>query len=74
MNEQDIMRINELAKIKKQRSLTEEEALERERLHKQYIEDMKASLCAHLDNMVIERPDGTRVKVQKKDDLNPPAP
>ena len=67
MNEQDIMRINELAKIKKERSLTEEESRERERLHKQYIAEMKASLSSHLDNMVIERPDGTREKVQKKD-------
>ncbi len=67
MNEQDIKRINELANLKKQRPLTEEEAREREMLHTQYVADMKASLGAHLDSMVIERPDGTRVKVKKKD-------
>lgn len=67
MNEQDIMRINELASLKKQRPLTEEESRERETLHKRYVAEMKASLGAHLDNMVIERPDGTRVKVKKKD-------
>lgn len=66
MDERDIRRINELAAIKKQRLLTTEEQTEREGLHRQYIEAMKTQLHAHLDNIVVERPDGTREKLKKK--------
>lgn len=64
MDESCIKRINELAALKKIRPLTEQEQEERELLRQQYIEQMKSSLRAHLESVVIQRPDGTRVKVR----------
>ena len=55
----DIKRINELAKIAKERELTDEELEERDRLRKEYIADFRASFSAQLDNTVIRRPDGS---------------
>lgn len=55
----DIKRINELAKIAKERELTAEELEERDRLRKEYIADFRASFSAQLDNTVIRRPDGS---------------
>lgn len=55
----DIKRINELAKIAKERELTPQELEERDRLRKEYIADFRASFSAQLDNTVIRRPDGT---------------
>ena len=55
----NIKRINELAKIAKERELTPEELEERDRLRKEYIADFRASFAAQLDNTVIRRPDGT---------------
>jgi len=69
MNDQDIKRINELYALKKQRPLTEDEKREREALHHRYIADIRSSLRAHVESLVIERPDGTRVKVTPKDKL-----
>lgn len=68
MDEKEIARINELAAIKKQRPLTQEEAEERALLHKRYVEEVRSNLSAHMENIVIQRPDGTREKVRKKDE------
>ena len=59
-------RINELAKKRKAGTLTEEEAAERAALHQEYINEIRLSFGAILDNTVIEYPDGSR-KVLKKD-------
>lgn len=66
MEQAKIDRINELAKKKKAGTLTEEEAKERAALHQEYINDIRRSFGAILDNTVIEYPDGSR-KVLKKD-------
>lgn len=47
--EEKIARINELANKKKTEGLTEEEALERKALHKDYIEAIRNSLRAQLN-------------------------
>ena len=66
MDKQKIARINELAAIAKQRALTAEEEQERAALRKEYIDAYRESLRAQLDNLVIERPDGTREKLKRK--------
>ncbi|MBO4214459.1 MAG: DUF896 domain-containing protein [Lachnospiraceae bacterium] len=62
----DIQRINELYHKSKAEGLTEEEKLEQQTLRKAYIDAIKGNLKANLDNIVIERPDGTREKLKKK--------
>ena len=60
------IRINELAKKNKNGTLTEEEAAERAILHQEYINDIRRSFGAMLDNTVIEYPDGTRKSLKKE--------
>lgn len=67
MDQKKLDRINELAAKMKTVGLTEEEAAERKQLHKEYIEAYRASLRGILDNTYIQRPDGTREKLTKKD-------
>lgn len=67
MEQKKIDRINELAKKKKAGELTPEEAAERKALHEEYINEIRLSFGAILDNTVIQYPDGTR-KVLKKDE------
>lgn len=66
MEQKKIDRINELAKKKKNSTLTPEEIAEREALHREYINEIRLSFGAILDNTVIQYPDGTK-KVLKKD-------
>ena len=66
MNEEKIKRINELTAISRQRNLTEEETAEREKLRREYIDSMKASLIGQLDNTYIVNPDGTKKKLTPK--------
>ena len=62
----NINRINELAKIAKERELTPEELEERARLREEYIIEFRKSFAAQLDNTVIRRPDGTEEKVSER--------
>lgn len=66
MDEKKIERINELARLAKERELTAEEQEERAILRREYIDSFKASLKGTLDNTVIQYPDGTKKKVQPK--------
>ena len=66
MEQAKLDRINELAKKKKTGELTEEEAKERAALHQEYINEIRLSFGAILDNTVIQYPDGSR-KALKKD-------
>ena len=61
-----IARINELAAKNKAEGLTEEELAERDKLRRIYIDSVTGNLKGQLDNTYIVRPDGTKVKVQKK--------
>ncbi len=62
-----IERINYLAKKMKTEGLTEEESAERQELHKIYIAAYRENLRGTLENTYIQRPDGTREKVKRKD-------
>lgn len=70
MDKRDIDRINELARKKKTVGLTWDELEEQARLRRQYIDEFKANLRDTLDQVYIEREDGTYEKLQKKPPLN----
>lgn len=67
MEQNKIDRINALARKAKAEGLTEEEKAEQAVLRKEYIESYRASLRSILDNTVIQRPDGSREALTKKD-------
>ena len=67
MNQVKIDRINELARLAKERELTEEEQAERQVLRREYIDSYKRSLEMQLQNTTIMYPDGSKKKVTKKD-------
>ena len=64
--DQVIARINELAKKAKTDGLTDEELMERDKLRRIYIDNVKASLIGQLDNTYIVQPDGSKNKLNKK--------
>ena len=67
MDQSKILRINELAaKAKTPEGLTLEEIEERTALRKEYIESVRASLLGQLNNTVIQYPDGSRKKLERK--------
>lgn len=70
MKKEDIERINELARKKKTVGLTASELEEQQRLRRQYIDDFKENLKTTLDQVYIEREDGTYEKLKKKPPLN----
>lgn len=66
MVKEKIDRINCLAAEKKVRELTPEELEEQAALRQEYLAEIRASLGTTLGNTVIERPDGTREQLKKK--------
>ncbi len=68
MDEKTVQRINELAAISRKRALTDEEQQERQKLRREYIDGMKASLIGQLNNTYIIRPDGSKEKLAEKKD------
>ena len=67
MTNEKIARINELAHKSKTTVLTEAEKAEQQALRREYLDDIKASLRAQLNNTSIQEPDGTIHKLAKKD-------
>lgn len=67
MTQEKIDRINALARKAKAEGLTPEELAERDVLRREYIDSVKASLVGHLDNTVIQHPDGSRTPLRKKE-------
>jgi uncharacterized protein YnzC (UPF0291/DUF896 family) len=61
-----IARINELAHKAKTEGLTDEEIVERDKLRRIYIDNVKANLIGQLDNTYIVSPDGTKKKLGPK--------
>ena len=66
MEQVKIDRINELAKLAKQRELTPEEAAERQALRKEFLADFKKNLVNTLDNTYIVDEQGNKKKLEKK--------
>lgn len=66
MEQTKLDRINELARIAKQRELSPEETEERAALRKEYIEDFRRATIDVLENTYIQTPDGVKHKLQKK--------
>lgn len=61
-----IAKINELARLAKERVLTAEELSERDKLRRIYIDAYKKSLTQQLDNTYFVEADGTKTKLKKK--------
>jgi uncharacterized protein YnzC (UPF0291/DUF896 family) len=67
MDPKKIARINELARKKKEAGLTAEETAEQEELRQEYLKGFRENMKAVLDGIVIQEPDGTKHRLQKKD-------
>lgn len=67
MNPESIARINELAKLAKERELTPEELEERQNLRTQYVASVRDSLTSQLDVTYFVEKDGKKEKLQKKE-------
>ena len=66
MDNTKIDRINELAHKQKSVGLTEEEKIEQAALRKEYIESIRESLRANLNNISIEEADGSITDLSEK--------
>lgn len=66
ITQQQIKRINELAKKSKQLGLSEDEKQEQAQLRRLYIDSMKQSLTSQLDNTYIVDSRGNKMKVRRK--------
>ena len=66
MEQEKLTRINELARLAKERDLTEEELAERDALRKEYIAEWRRGAEQVLENTYIVGPDGTKRKLEKK--------
>ena len=64
--EERIARINELYHKSKKSGLTEAEKAEQALLRREYLDSVRRSLKSQLDNIVIDRPDGTAVDLGEK--------
>lgn len=60
MEKAKIQRINELAKLSKERELTADETAEQKALREEYIAEFRAQFRSTLENTVIQDPDGKR--------------
>lgn len=69
MEQKKLDRINELARLAKERELSGEELAERDALRREYIAEWRQSTIAVLENTYIQTPDGKKHKLQKKGTL-----
>ncbi|MBQ3371913.1 MAG: DUF896 domain-containing protein [Anaerolineaceae bacterium] len=60
-------RINELAKLAKERELTAEELSERDALRKEYIAEWRRGAEQVLENTYLVTPDGKKTKLRKRE-------
>ena len=67
MEQSRIERINQLARLAKERPLTPEELMERDDLRKEYIAQWRKNAIEVLENTYIQTPDGVKHKLQKKE-------
>lgn len=66
MKQEDIDRINELARKQRAEGLSEEEKKEQDKLRKAYLKDIRNNLTASLNNISILEPDGSITDLGKK--------
>ena len=66
MENSKLARLNELAKLAKERELSAEELAERDVLRREYIAEWRQGAMSVLDNVVIQTPDGKKHKLQRK--------
>ena len=69
MEQTKIDRINELARLAKERELSPEERSERDALRREYIAAWRESTISVLENTYIQTPDGKKHKLQRKGTL-----
>ncbi len=67
MEKAKIERINELARLAKERALTEEELSERDALRKEYIEEFRRATIDVLEHTYILTPDGKKHPLPRRD-------
>ena len=66
MKREQLARINELARLAKERELTASEQAERAELRRKYIDDWRAGAIATLESIRIQEPDGSIHPLEKK--------
>ena len=66
MDQEKLNRINELARLSKQRPLTEEEKEEQAKLRKEYVALVHNNFRGQLQNISIQYPDGTVKPLKSK--------
>ncbi len=62
----DKQRLNFLANKAKTEGLTPEEKLEQQKLREEFLAGFRQNLYQTLDNTYIQRPDGTKKKLERK--------
>ncbi|SHI15260.1 Uncharacterized protein YnzC, UPF0291/DUF896 family [Sporobacter termitidis DSM 10068] len=67
MEQSKIDKINELAKKARACGLCEEELALQKALREEYVAAFRTALTNTLDNTYIQRPDGTREKLKRKE-------
>ena len=70
MDRRKIERINALARKQRAGELTPEERAEQAQLRQEYLAEWRRGTTAMLESVVIQRPDGSREKLHKKDEQN----
>ena len=66
MEQSKLDRINELARLKKERELSAEEIVEQARLRKEYIEEWRASTIALLENTYVVDEKGNKKPLARR--------
>ena len=66
MEQEQIARINELARKKRNEGLTEAEAEEQQRLRAQYLREFRANMEQTLQSVRVEQQDGSYVPLEKR--------
>ena len=66
MENSKLGRINELARLAKERELTAEEQAERAVLRREYIEEFRRGTIELIENTYIQTPDGKKHKLPRK--------
>lgn len=66
MQQEKLDRINELARLSKQRELTEEEKAEQKQLRQEYVALVHNNLRGQLQSISVQYPDGSIVPLKSK--------